>query len=130
MAGCKEWESAVSDPFGETLIFFPKVSSGRLFSKIIFENFSDFVYFWNKRKTKNAVKLLPKCGFTLDQISIGRSYSKVTKLNHLTPKNKQCFKAIILLHNQCFNILQYESTMIFQAISKTPLETVSNSGKR
>ena len=40
----KDRESAVSDPFGESLIFCPKLALGRLFSKIIFKSSNDFVY--------------------------------------------------------------------------------------
>ena len=44
VAVCKDRESAVSDPFGESLIFCPKLALGRLFSKIIFKSSNDFVY--------------------------------------------------------------------------------------
>ena len=44
MAICKDRESEVSDPFGESLIFCPKLALGRLFSKIIFKSSNDFVY--------------------------------------------------------------------------------------
>ena len=38
-------ESAVSDPFGVSLIFCPKIALGRLFSKIILKSFRDFICF-------------------------------------------------------------------------------------
>ena len=44
VAVCKDRESAVSDPFGESLIFCPKLALDRLFSKIIFKSSNDFVY--------------------------------------------------------------------------------------
>ena len=44
LAVCKDRESVVSDPFGESLIFFPKLALGRLFSKNIFKSSNDFVY--------------------------------------------------------------------------------------
>ena len=57
VAVCKDQESAVSDLFGESLIFCPKLALGRLFSKIIFKNSNDFVYLGNLRKMKSAVKV-------------------------------------------------------------------------
>ena len=64
---CKDRESAVSDPFGESLIFCPKLALGRLFSKIIFKSSNDFVYLGNLGKIKSAVKMRSKCGFLVDQ---------------------------------------------------------------
>ena len=64
---CKDRESAVSDPFVESLIFGPKLALGRLFSKIIFKSSNDFVYLGNLRKIKSAVKMRSKCGFLVDQ---------------------------------------------------------------
>ena len=58
VAVCKDRESAVSDPFGESLIFCPKLALGRLFSKIIFKSSNDFVYLGNLRK----IKMGSKCG--------------------------------------------------------------------
>ena len=46
VAVCKDRESAVSDPFGEFLIFCPKLALGRLFPKVTFKSFNDFVYLW------------------------------------------------------------------------------------
>ena len=66
VAVCKDRESVVSDPFGESLIFCPKVALGRLFSKIIFKSSNDFVYLGNLRKIKSAVKMRSKCGFLVD----------------------------------------------------------------
>ena len=63
VAVCKDRESAVSDPFGESLIFCPKLALGRLFSKIIFKSSNGFVYLGNLRKIKSAVKMRSKCGF-------------------------------------------------------------------
>ena len=45
MAAGKDRESAVSGPFGDSLIFCPKIPLGRLFSKFVFKSFRDFVYF-------------------------------------------------------------------------------------
>ena len=67
VAVCKDRESAVSDPFDESLIFCPKLALGRLFSKIIFKSSNDFVYLGNLRKIKSAVKMWSKCGFLVDQ---------------------------------------------------------------
>ena len=67
VAVCKDRESAVSDPFGESLIFCPKLALGRLFSKIIFKSSNDFVYLGNLAKIKSAVKMRSKCGFLVDQ---------------------------------------------------------------
>ena len=67
VAVCKDRESAVSDPFGESLIFCPKLALGRLFSKIIFKSSNDFVYLGNLGKIKSAVKMRSKCGFLVDQ---------------------------------------------------------------
>ena len=67
VAVCKDRESAVSNPFGESLIFCPKLALGRLFSKIIFKSSNDFVYLGNLRKIKSAVKMRSKCGFLVDQ---------------------------------------------------------------
>ena len=66
VAVCKDRESAVSDPFGESLIFCPKLALGRLFSKIIFKSSNDFVYLGNLRKIKSVVKMRSKCGFLVD----------------------------------------------------------------
>ena len=66
LAVCKDRESAVSDPFGESLIFCPKLALGRLFSKILFKSSNDFVYLGNLRKIKSAVKMRSKCGFLVD----------------------------------------------------------------
>ena len=63
VAVCKDRESAVSDPFGESLIFCPKLALGTLFSKTIFKSSNGFVYLGNLRKIKSAVKMLSKCGF-------------------------------------------------------------------
>ena len=63
VAVCKDRESAVSDPFGESLIFCPKLVFGRLFSKIIFKSSNDFVSLGNLRKIKSADKMRSKCGF-------------------------------------------------------------------
>ena len=57
VAVCKDRESAVSDPFGESLIFCPKLALGTLFSKIIFKSSNGFVYLGTLRKIKNAVKV-------------------------------------------------------------------------
>lgn len=59
MATCKDRESVVSEPFGESLIFLAKIPLGRLFSKIIFKIFRDFFYFWN------VWKLQSRCSFWL-----------------------------------------------------------------
>ena len=67
VAVCKDRESAVSDPFGESLIFCPKLALGRLFSKNIFKSSNDFVYLGNLRKIKSAVKMRSKCGFLVNQ---------------------------------------------------------------
>ena len=67
VAVCKDRESAVSDPFGESLIYCPKLALGRLFSKIIFKSSNDFVYLGNLGKIKSAVKMRSKCGFLVDQ---------------------------------------------------------------
>ena len=67
VAVCKDRESAVSDPFGESLIFCPMLALGRLISKIIFKSSNDFVYLGNLRKIKSAVKMRSKCGFLVDQ---------------------------------------------------------------
>ena len=67
VAVCKDQESAVSDLFGESLIFCPKLALGRLFSKIIFKSSNGFVYLGNLRKIKSAVKMRSKCGFLVDQ---------------------------------------------------------------
>ena len=63
VAVCKDRESAVSDPFGESLIFCPTLALGTLFSKTIFKSSNGFVYLGNLRKIKSAVKMLSKCGF-------------------------------------------------------------------
>ena len=65
VAVCKDRESAVSDPFGESLIFCPKLALGRLFSKFIFKSSNHFVYLGNLRKIKSAVKMRSKCGFLI-----------------------------------------------------------------
>ena len=62
VAVCKDRESAVSDPFGESLIFCPKLALGRLFSKIIFKSSNDFVYLSvkiekNEKCSQNAVRV-------------------------------------------------------------------------
>ena len=57
----------ISDPFGESLIFCPKLALGRLFSKIIFKSSNDFVYLGNLRKIKSAVKMRSKCSFLVVQ---------------------------------------------------------------
>ena len=44
VAVCKDRESAVSDPLGESLVFCPKLAWCRLFSKPIFKSSNDFVY--------------------------------------------------------------------------------------
>ena len=67
MAVCKDRESAVTDPFGESLIFCLKLALSRLFSKIIFKSSNDFVYLGNLGKIKIAVKMRSKCGFLVDQ---------------------------------------------------------------
>ena len=58
VAVCKDRESAVTDPFGESLIFCLKLALSRLFSKIIFKSSNDFVYLGNLGK----IKLRSKCG--------------------------------------------------------------------
>ena len=58
VAVCKDRESAVTDPFGESLIFCLKLALSRLFSKIIFKSSNDFVYFGNLGK----IKLRSNCG--------------------------------------------------------------------
>ena len=67
MAVCKDRESAVTDPFGESLIFCLKLALSRLFSKIIFKSSNDLVYLGNLGKSKIAVKMRSKCGFLVDQ---------------------------------------------------------------
>ena len=67
MAVCKDQESAVSDPFAESLIFYLKLALGRLFSKMIFKSSNDFVYLGNLGKIKGAIKMQSKCGFLVDQ---------------------------------------------------------------
>ena len=67
VAVCKDRELAVSDPFGESLIFYPELALGRLLSEIIFKSSNDFVYLGNLRKIKSAVKMRSKCGFLVDQ---------------------------------------------------------------
>ena len=67
VAVCEDRESAVSDPFGESLIFCPKLALGRLLSKIIFKSSNDFVYLRNLGKIKSEVKMRSKCGFLVDQ---------------------------------------------------------------
>lgn len=74
MATCKDRELVVSEPFGESLIFLPKIPLGRLFSKIIFKIFRDFFYFWNVQKIKTAVKVQ----FLIDQMSKIRCEDKVS----------------------------------------------------
>ena len=63
VAVCKDREPAVSDSFGESLIFCPKLALGTLFSKIIFKSSNGFVYLGNLRKIKSAVKMPAKCSF-------------------------------------------------------------------
>ena len=67
VAVCKDRESAVTDPFGESLIFCLKLALSRLFSKIIFKSSNDFVYLANLGKIKIRVKMRLKCGFLVDQ---------------------------------------------------------------
>ena len=70
MAVCKDQESdqeSVSDPFGESLIFYLKLALGRLFSKMIFKSSNDFVHLRNWGKIKGAIKMQSKCGFLVDQ---------------------------------------------------------------
>ena len=116
MAVCKDRESAVSDPFGESLIFCPKLALGRLFSKIIFKSSNDFVYLGNLRKIKSAVKMRSKCGFLVDQKGAIINLRRSLKMKSVDLKIKKNFKAINLLHYQCFNLFKYDSTMVFQAI--------------
>ena len=82
----KDRESAVSDPFGESLIFCPKLALGRLFSKIIFKSSNDFVYLWKLRKIKSAVKMRSKCGFLVDQKVQWWTSAEVLKWTQLTSK--------------------------------------------
>ena len=89
VAVCKDWESAVSDPFGESLIFCPKLALGRLFSKIIFKSSNDFVYLWNLGKIKSTVKMRSKCGFLVDQKVRWWTSAEVLKWNQLTSKLKE-----------------------------------------
>ena len=62
---CKDRESVVSDPFGESPIFCLKLALSRLFSKIIFKSSNDFIYLGNLKKIKSAVKMRSECGFWL-----------------------------------------------------------------
>ena len=86
VAVCKDRELAVSDPFGESLIFCPKLALGRLFSKIIFKSSNDFVYLWKLRKIKSAVKMRSECGFLVDQKVRWWTSAEVLKWTQLTSK--------------------------------------------
>ena len=65
MAARKDRESAVSDPFGESLIFCPKIPLGRLFSKINWK-VSEILFV---SEIREKLKLRSKCSFLLDQMS-------------------------------------------------------------
>ena len=57
VAACKDRERSVNDPFGESLIFCPKIPFGDCFLEIMFKSFSDFLFFRNSRKFESAVKV-------------------------------------------------------------------------
>ena len=128
VAAGKDRESAVSDPFGESLIFCPKIPLGRLFSKFIFKSFRDFVYFWNSRKNKTEVKVQFFPWSNVQNKARGQSFAAVLKWNHYTPKETE------LQNNHSstqamFQTFRYDNTSIFQAILKTPLGTAFKGGK-
>ena len=112
VAVCKDRESAVSDPFGESLIVCPKLALGRLFSKIIFKSSNNFVYLGNLRTIKSAVKVRLFGWLKGAIINLRRSL----KMKSVDLKIKKNFKAINLLHYQCFNLFKYDDTMVFRAI--------------
>ena len=79
VAVCEDRESAVTDPFGESMIFCLKLALSRLFSKIIFKSSNDFVYLANLGKIKIAVKMRSKCGFLVDQKVLRSTSAEVLK---------------------------------------------------
>ena len=56
-ADCEDRETPVNDPFGNSLIFCPKIPLGDLILKIIFKDSSEFLFFRNSRKFESAVKV-------------------------------------------------------------------------
>ena len=66
--------SAVSDPFGKSLIFCPKIPLGRLFSKSN-SKVSEILFASEIRK---KLKLRSRCSFSLDQMSKIRCEIKVS----------------------------------------------------
>ena len=73
-AACEDRGSAVSDPFGKSLIFCPKIPLGRLFSKSN-SKVSEILFASEIRK---KLKLRSRCSFSLDQMSKIRCEIKVS----------------------------------------------------
>ena len=65
VAACEDRGSAVSDPFGKSLIFCPKIPLGRLFSKSN-SKVSEILFVSEIRK---KLKLRSRWSFSLDQMS-------------------------------------------------------------
>ena len=114
----KDRESAVSDPFDESRIFRPKLALGRLWQIIfIHKSYSKVPAILLIWEIWEKLKVRSKCCSSAD-------FCLIKKCDDKPPP-----KSINLLHYQCFNLFKYDSTMVFQAIQKTPSETAFDGGK-